>query len=92
VRPEGGIILDASAIHLNSTQLKLDPAPDKLAMPVIVPGWCDHGDRTVGISSDTAVWRHARLPVVSLHWVLLCDHSQRFDPQALLCNVLCRAA
>jgi hypothetical protein len=36
--------------------------------------------------SDTAVWRHAGLPVVPIRWVLLRDPCRRFDPQALLCT------
>src|SRR5215210_7400980 len=40
------------------------------------------------ICSDTAVWRHAGLPVVPIRWVLLRDPSRRFDPQALLCTDL----
>jgi hypothetical protein len=42
----------------------------------------------VEICSDTAVWRHAGLPVVPIRWVLLRDPSRRFDPQALLCTDL----
>ena len=53
---------------------------------VTVPGWYGEGDRVVEIRSDTAVWRHAGLPVVPIRWVLLRDPSKRFDPQALLCT------
>jgi hypothetical protein len=53
---------------------------------VTVPGWYGEGDRMVEICSDTAVWRHAGLPIVPIRWVLLRDPSQRFDPQALLCT------
>jgi hypothetical protein len=51
-----------------------------------VPGWYGEGDRVVEICSDTAVWRHAGLPVVPIRWVLLRDPRRRFDPQALLCT------
>ena len=51
-----------------------------------VPGWYGEGDRVVEICSDTAVWRHAGLPVVPVRWVLLRDPCRRFDPQALLCT------
>jgi hypothetical protein len=51
-----------------------------------VPGWYGEGDRIVEICSDTAVWRHAGLPVVPIRWVLLRDPCRRFDPQALLCT------
>ena len=53
---------------------------------VTVPGCYGEGERVVEICSDTAVWRHAGLPVVPIRWVLLRDPSQRFDPQALLCT------
>ncbi len=53
---------------------------------VAVPGWYGEGERIVEICSDTAVWRHAGLPVVPIRWVLLRDPYRRFDPQALLCT------
>jgi hypothetical protein len=53
---------------------------------VTVPGWYGEGERIVEICSDTAVWRHAGLPVVPIRWVLLRDPRRRFDPQALLCT------
>jgi DDE superfamily endonuclease len=53
---------------------------------VTVPGWYGEGDRIVEICSDTAVWRHAGMPVVPIRWVLLRDPYRRFDPQALLCT------
>ena len=55
---------------------------------VVVPDWYGEGERVVEICSDTAVWRHAGLPVVPIRWVLLRDPSRRFDPQALLCTNL----
>jgi hypothetical protein len=55
---------------------------------VTVPGWYGEGDRVVEIFSDTAVWRHAGMPVVPIRWVLLRDPGKRFDPQALLCTDL----
>ncbi|MFC7694254.1 hypothetical protein ACFQY5_38230 [Paeniroseomonas aquatica] len=51
-----------------------------------MPGWYGEGDRVVEICSDTAVWRHAGMPVVPIRWVLLRDPGKRFDPQALLCT------
>ena len=53
---------------------------------VAVPGWYGEGERIVEIRSDTAVWRHAGLPVVPIRWVLLRDPCGRFDPQSLLCT------
>src|SRR3954468_2382006 len=55
---------------------------------VTVPDWYGEGERVVEICSDTAVWRHAGLPVVPIRWVLLRDPSRRFDPQALFCTDL----
>jgi DDE superfamily endonuclease len=55
---------------------------------VTVPDWYGEGARVVEIRSETAVWRHAGLPVVPIRWVLLRDPSRRFDPQALLCTDL----
>ena len=55
---------------------------------VVVPDWYGEGERVVEICSDTAVWRHAGLPVVAIRWVLLRDPNRRFDPQALLCTDL----
>lgn len=51
-----------------------------------VPGWYGEGERVVEICSDTALWRHAGLPIVPIRWVLLRDPCRRFDPQALLCT------
>ena len=56
---------------------------------VVVPDWYGEAERVVEICSDTAVWRHAGLPVVPIRWVLLRDPGQRFDPQALLCTGYC---
>src|SRR5919112_1845846 len=53
---------------------------------VTVPGWYGEGDRVVEICSDTAVWRHAGMPIVPIRWVLLRDPLRHFDPQALLCT------
>lgn len=52
---------------------------------VSVPGWYGEGNRIVEICSDTAVWRHAGLPIVPIRWVLLRHPCRHFDPQALLC-------
>ncbi len=55
---------------------------------VQVPGWYGAGERTIEITSATAVWRHAGLPVVPIRWVLIRDPEHRFTPQALLCTDL----
>ncbi len=53
---------------------------------VTVTGWYGGGERVVGISTATAVWRHSGMPVVPIRWVLVRDPLGRFDPQALLCT------
>jgi hypothetical protein len=53
---------------------------------VHVPGWYGAGERTIEITSATAVWRHGGLPVVPIRWVLIRDPLNRFAPQALLCT------
>ena len=55
---------------------------------VHVPGWYGAGERTIEITSATAVWRHGGLPVVPIRWVLIRDPENRFSPQALLCTDL----
>jgi hypothetical protein len=49
-----------------------------------VPGWYGAGERTIEITSATAVWRHGGLPVVPIRWVLIRDPENRFAPQARL--------
>ena len=53
---------------------------------IAVPGWHGGGERTVEISTATAVWRHGGMPVVPIRWILIRDPSGQFDPQALLCT------
>jgi hypothetical protein len=55
-----------------------------------VQGWYGAGERTIEVASDTAVWRHAGLPVVPIRWVLIRDPEERLSPQALLCTDLTR--
>lgn len=59
-----------------------------------MPGWYGAGERTIEITSATAVWRHkglpVGLPVVPIRWVLIRDPENRFAPQALLCADLAR--
>jgi DDE superfamily endonuclease len=57
---------------------------------LVVPGWYGAGERRIEITSATAVWRHAGLPVVPIRWVLVRDPDHRFTPQALLCTDLAR--
>ena len=53
---------------------------------VHVAGWYGAGERTIEITSATAVWQHGGLPVVPIRWVLIRDPLNRFAPQALLCT------
>ena len=70
------------------TPAKVLADPTTAWQRVVVPDWYGEGERVVEICSETAVWRHAGLPVVPIRWVLLRDPSRRFDPQALLCTNL----
>ena len=60
--------------------------PATMWQRVTVPGWYGEGERTVEVSTDTAVWRHGGMPIVPIRWVLVRDPLGRFDPQALLCT------
>jgi hypothetical protein len=51
-----------------------------------VAHWSGRGDRTVEVTSDTAVWYHTGLPPVPLRWVLIRDPEGQFETQALLCT------
>ena len=42
------------------------------------------GERTVEVSSETAVWYSTGLPAVPVRWVLVRDPEGKFKPQALL--------
>jgi hypothetical protein len=57
---------------------------------VNVPGWYGAGERTIEITSATAVWRHGGLPVAPIRWVLIRDPENRFAPQARLSTDLAR--
>jgi hypothetical protein len=61
-------------------------AEDTLWRAVVVPGWYGAAERTIEIASQTAVWRHAGMPVVPIRWVLIRDPEKRFQPQAVLCT------
>ncbi len=50
--------------------------------------WYGEGQRTVELTSDTAVWYHSGLPVLPIRWVLIRDPKGRFKSQALLCTDL----
>jgi hypothetical protein len=48
-----------------------------------VPGWYGEGERTISLTSGTALWYSSGL-AVPIRWVLVRDPFHRFDPQALL--------
>ena len=53
-----------------------------------IANWYGERDRTVEISSATAVWYSTGLFAVPLRWVLVRDPQAEFKTQALLCNNL----
>jgi len=68
----------------NLSDVLTDPAT--VWQRVTVLGWYGGGERTIEISTNTAVWRHGGMPVVPIRWVLIRDPLGKFDPQALLCT------
>ena len=48
--------------------------------------WYDGTTRTLGLTSQTAVWYRSGKPPVPLCWVLVRDPQGEFTPQALLCT------
>lgn len=50
---------------------------------VTVPGWYGEGERTIALTSGTALW-YSSGRGVPIRWVLVRDPFARFDPQALL--------
>jgi hypothetical protein len=48
--------------------------------------WYGAQQRTVEVTTGTAVWYHPGLPPVALRWVLIRDPQGKFVPQALLCT------
>jgi hypothetical protein len=48
--------------------------------------WYGGTERTIAVTTATAVWYHSGLPPVALRWVLIRDPAGEFDPQALLCT------
>lgn len=50
--------------------------------------WYGERERSVDVSSETAVWYSTGLPAVPLRWVLIRDPKGEFETQALLCTDL----
>jgi hypothetical protein len=56
--------------------------------PITVAEWYGGEERTIEVTSATAVWYSTGLPAVPLRWVLIRDPKGEFDIQALLCTDL----
>lgn len=54
--------------------------------------WYGRSTRAVTLATGTAVWYHSGMPVVPLRWVVICDPSGTFAPQALLSTDLTLSA
>ena len=55
---------------------------------ITVGRWYGERERSVDVSSETAVWYSTGLPAVPLRWVLIRDPKGEFETQALLCTDL----
>jgi hypothetical protein len=62
--------------------------PETVWTRIRVLNWYGQGDRTVEISSQTAVWYHKGIQPVNIRWVLIRDPDGKFKSQALLCTDL----
>ncbi len=63
-------------------------APNTFWKPTTIANWYGNGERTVEISSQTAVWYSTGLFAVPVRWVLVRDPQGQFKTQALLCTDL----
>ena len=55
---------------------------------ITVQQWYGEKNRTIEITSNTAVWYHTGHPPLSIRWVIVRDPKQIFKTQALLCTDL----
>lgn len=69
----------------NLAQRLSDPATPWQALTL---PWYANTERTVEVTTGTAIWYHSGMPIVPLRWVLIRDPLGKFDPQALLCTNL----
>ena len=62
-----------------------DPAAEwsRITIP-----WYNREERTIEVSTGTAVWYHSGMAPAPIRWVLIRDPLGRFDPVALLCTDL----
>jgi len=56
--------------------------------PTTIANWYGSGERTVEVSSRTAVWYSTGLFAVPVRWVLIRDPEGEFKTRALLCTDL----
>jgi hypothetical protein len=54
----------------------------------VVPYWYGEAQRSIQISTGTAVWFHRGLPPLPIRWVIVRDPLGKFKTQALLCTDL----
>ena len=64
------------------SQVAADPATRWRRLTVAQ--WYGQTQRTIEITSETAVWFHSGMPPVAIRWVLIRDPQNQFDTQALL--------
>jgi hypothetical protein len=55
---------------------------------ITVQQWYGEKNRTIEITSQTAVWYHSGQPPLPIRWVIVRDPKQIFKTQALLCTDL----
>ena len=60
-----------------------DPAVNWQKLTV---AWYGGVMREIEVTTGTALWYHASLPLVAIRWVLIRDPEGTFAPQALLCT------
>jgi hypothetical protein len=70
----------------NLSEVAQDPAT--VWEPAKIANWYGSGERTVEVSSNTAVWYSTGLFAVPVRWVLVRDPQGEFKTQALLCTDL----
>jgi len=62
--------------------------PKTVWKPTTIANWYGSEQRTVEVSSETAVWYSTGLPAVPVRWVLIRDPEGGLKTQALLCTDL----
>ena len=62
--------------------------PKTVWQRVHVTQWYGKRGRELEVTTGTAVWYHAGMPVIPLRWVLVRDPDGTLDPKAFLCTDL----